>query len=386
MAMRARAAWPAWTSRVGSGGSAPAVGRGDVSPRAAALALGGLVGFAVLAYGIGSGATKDIWNVPDELVYGSLARSLAASGHFSLQGVHTLTFPAGYPILIAPAFLAHDPITQYDLAKWLNAVLMCLTAIPVYLLSLAGSLRPRFPARGRAHAPHPLDGLCPRPHGRERLLPTLHAHALLLVVRTLERPTVVRQVLALAVVVPLTAVRSEGLLLVPVIVCGIALVSLTSATRSRGAYLKDALGELWRFRFTLLILPLGLAALLLAEEGNRQVAESGARPLRRHVKGLPVRPDAALEPLPACRPRDLPRGDSARPGATRRRRAARALRGTAPRARTCRRRGSRGDPLHSRGRCHLAGRAGGVGVPHTTTSRCRRTCTTVTASTSLRCS
>ncbi len=99
-----------------------------------------------------------------------------------------------------------------------------------------------------------------------------------------------RQVLALAVVVPLTAVRSEGLLLVPVIVFGIVLVSLTSATRSRGAYLKDALGELWRFRFTLLILPLGLAALLLAEEATGRSPKAALGRYADTLRGYPFGP------------------------------------------------------------------------------------------------
>src|SRR5262249_44399280 len=92
------------------------VGRpsGALGRRTAPPLLAALVVLSAVAYGLTTGSVRNIWILPDELTYGSLARSLAATGHFAIRGVDTLAYPIGYPLLISPAFRAHDPVTQYD--------------------------------------------------------------------------------------------------------------------------------------------------------------------------------------------------------------------------------------------------------------------------------
>jgi hypothetical protein len=69
----------------------------------------------------------------DEYIYAGIARNFATTGH-----LHYEEGPAGggallYPILIAPAWLAHTMATVVGLVKLINATLISLTAVPVYL-------------------------------------------------------------------------------------------------------------------------------------------------------------------------------------------------------------------------------------------------------------
>jgi len=72
---------------------------------------------------------------PDEYIYGTLARSVAASGRLEIRGTPA-HFPALLePILAAPFWLFGDPVVAYRLTQGLNALAMSLAAIPVYLLA-----------------------------------------------------------------------------------------------------------------------------------------------------------------------------------------------------------------------------------------------------------
>ena len=69
----------------------------------------------------------------DEYIYAGIARRFATTGHLDLGGGPSAGGSLLYPALIAPAWLAHKMSTVYELAKTINAVLVSLTAIPVYL-------------------------------------------------------------------------------------------------------------------------------------------------------------------------------------------------------------------------------------------------------------
>jgi hypothetical protein len=236
---------------------------GDLSSAGAGWLLVALVALATLAYGLTTGAVKNIWILPDELTYGLLARSFAATGHFAIRGVDTLAYPVGYPALLAPAFLDRAPVAAYDAAKWINSLVMSLSAVPVYLiarrllsrwLAVLGAaltlLIPSFAYTGVLMA-------------ENAFLPAVLL-CLLLFVRALETPSSGRQLLALISIGPAVAVRSEGLVLVPVLLGSILLVAATSAARGTG-YARRATSELWRFRLTFLVLPLAVAALFAGE-------------------------------------------------------------------------------------------------------------------------
>ncbi len=69
----------------------------------------------------------------DEYIYAGIARRFATTGHLDLGGGPSAGGSLLYPALIAPAWLAHKMSTVYELAKAINATLVSLTAVPVYL-------------------------------------------------------------------------------------------------------------------------------------------------------------------------------------------------------------------------------------------------------------
>jgi hypothetical protein len=76
------------------------------------------------------------WIMIDEIVYSELAKSFAATGHFAVREAPTSGYGDVYPILISPAYaLFHSIPTVYTGIKVINALLMSLTAVPVYLLA-----------------------------------------------------------------------------------------------------------------------------------------------------------------------------------------------------------------------------------------------------------
>jgi hypothetical protein len=68
----------------------------------------------------------------DELIYSELAKGVADDGRLLLRGEPSSYFSFLYPVLIAPAWLASSMETTYAAAKTINAVLMALTAVPVF--------------------------------------------------------------------------------------------------------------------------------------------------------------------------------------------------------------------------------------------------------------
>ena len=229
------------------------------------LAVALLIAVSTLFYGSLSGGTKNIWILPDELTYGLLARSFAATGHFAIRGVSTLAFPIGYPALIWPAFAGRGPVAAYEAAKWLNALLMSLAAVPTLLIArrlvsaplavLAAALTLLIPSMAYTGVLMSENGFFP-----------VFMLVMLAFVRALERPTAGRQLVALVAIVPAVAVRSEGLVLFPALLAAIVLVALGEARgRDAGGYCRAVLRELDRFRATWIALPAGLAAIIAGE-------------------------------------------------------------------------------------------------------------------------
>src|SRR5207248_529948 len=72
---------------------------------------------------------------PDEYLYSELSRSIASTGHPLVRGAAS-HFPALLqPLLTAPAWFADDVATAYRLAQAIDATVMALAAIPVYVLA-----------------------------------------------------------------------------------------------------------------------------------------------------------------------------------------------------------------------------------------------------------
>jgi len=160
-----------------------------------------------------AGRTVSPWIMVDELIYSELGKSLAASGQFLVRGVPSTGYGFVYPVLLAPAFGLFDSVpTAYHAAKLINAVVMSLTAVPVYFLAR------RLLTPGLSLGAAALAVLLPSMLYTETLMTEnafypLFALASLMLVLTLERPTALRQLLLLATCALCFATRAQAIAL-----------------------------------------------------------------------------------------------------------------------------------------------------------------------------
>lgn len=196
-------------------------------PHAVTAAFVVMLGIALLVRMLLTRSIPAPWIMGDELDYSELARSFAADGVMRLREqpatVHTL-----YPVLVSPAWLASSIGTAYGLAKLLNVLLMTLAAIPFFLLArrlvrpvlalVATLLVLLLPAVLYANMIMTESAFLPA-----FLLWTL------LVARALERPTPLRQALAVVSIGLPVAIRAQGVFLVPILVTAVLLKALVDA-------------------------------------------------------------------------------------------------------------------------------------------------------------
>jgi hypothetical protein len=160
-----------------------------------------------------AGRTTSPWIMVDELIYSELGKSLAENGQFLVRGVPSTGYGFVYPVLIAPAFgLFHSVPSAYHAAKLIDAVVMSLTAVPVYFLAR------RLLAPGLALGAAALSVLLPSMLYTETLMTEnafypLFALASLVLVLMLERPTALRQLLVLATSAVCFATRAQAIAL-----------------------------------------------------------------------------------------------------------------------------------------------------------------------------
>ena len=162
------------------------------------------------------------WIMVDELIYAELAKNLADHSEFLLRDAASPIYNVAYPALIAPAWLADSVDAAYGFAKAINVVLMVFAAVPVYFWGK------RLMSPGYALLPAVLVVLMPSLTYTGMLM-TENAFfpafvlACFAIAVTLERPTVLRQALALAAIGLACAVRAQGLVLLPIYVAALAL-------------------------------------------------------------------------------------------------------------------------------------------------------------------
>jgi hypothetical protein len=160
------------------------------------------------------------WIMVDELVYSDLARSVADGGGLAIRGEHTWVYGLLYPVLIAPAWLADSMARAYELARVINALLVTLAGVPLYLWAR------RFVSPGYALLALGLFLLLPAQlyagtlMTENAFLPAFLLAALAFAL-ALERPTWGRQALALAAIVLASAIRIQGLVLVPILLTAV---------------------------------------------------------------------------------------------------------------------------------------------------------------------
>jgi Dolichyl-phosphate-mannose-protein mannosyltransferase len=232
----------------GQGGSrasvaAPVPGRPDLwidraAERAAAiptwLVLGGVVAVSAVVRFVLSLSYPSPWTWTDELLYGELAKSFAATGHFAIRDVPGHAgFGVVYPILISPAYALFTSIpAAYTFIKAINAVVMSLAAVPTYLL--ARRLVGRWFALTAALLVLALPGLAFTAQVMtENAFFTVFVFWCWTLVRALERPSLGRQVAAIALLVVLYLTRPQGILLVPALLTAVVLVTVLDALAAR---------------------------------------------------------------------------------------------------------------------------------------------------------
>ena len=94
---------------------------------ALALAYAG----AAALYGWQAWSQGTPWIFPDETLHARAAQSIAGAGSASLGPVSGVLYSA----VISPAWLFHDPVTSYNVAKLIGALVMPLAIVPAYLLA-----------------------------------------------------------------------------------------------------------------------------------------------------------------------------------------------------------------------------------------------------------
>jgi hypothetical protein len=249
-----------------------------ISTRQAAVVLVAVVGGSTLWRGLAARGVKSPWIMPDELIYSSLARSLATGGWFAIRGVRTTAYSIVYPLILAGPFGRSDPSAAYAAAKWENALVMSLAAVPTFLLArrllpnvfalLAAGLAVLIPSLAYTGVLMTENAFYP-----------LFLLALLAIVRALERPTTARQLVALAAVVPTYLTRAEGIVLVPIFLLAIVLLALGAPDRR---------GELRRYLPVGLAVATAIAAVVLAEVARGSSPAAFLGTYSSTVRGYPL--------------------------------------------------------------------------------------------------
>jgi hypothetical protein len=236
------------------------------------LALGAMMVCSVGVRVLLARSVKTPWILSDEFIYSELAKSIAANGHFMIRDAPAGVYSYLYPVLIAPAWLAGSMHTTYLLAKAINAVLMTLVAVPVYLWTARLAPRPYALAAAGLSLLLPSFFYTGELMTENAFLPAfvLAAFALALV---LERPSLWRQGLLVLSLFLTIAVRFQGLVLFAV---------LPTAVLLKLAFdLLAADGPRWRIVRRNLV-PLWPTAAVLVVAG-------GAYAAYKHAQGLPLK-------------------------------------------------------------------------------------------------
>lgn len=209
------------------------------------------------------------WIFADELIYSELAKSLAATGTFSVRDVPGLGYGPLYPILISPAYALFDSVPHAYLAiKAINSLVMSCAAVPVYFLAR------RLLSRGWAIAVASLSVAIPSlvytgMVMTESLYYPVFLATVLAIVRMAERPTAYRQLLVVALVALGPLIRFQAVLLVPALLTAVALVSVGDVVAEEaGAWPSELRKRLWVYRPTFISLAGCLAALAAWEWGR----------------------------------------------------------------------------------------------------------------------
>jgi Dolichyl-phosphate-mannose-protein mannosyltransferase len=170
------------------------------------------------------------WIFHDEVAYSDLGRSLGRTGSLAIRDVPGANgFGVVYPVLIAPAYALFGHVPRaYEAARAINALVMSLAAVPVYLLArrlvrpplalLAAVLALALPAMAYTTAMMTENAFYPAF--------TLVVLAMYL---ALERPTILRQLLVFPAILIAFYTRTQGIVFLPALVTGVVILCVLDA-------------------------------------------------------------------------------------------------------------------------------------------------------------
>ena len=197
------------------------------------------------------------WIFQDEIAYSEFAKSLAFTGGPGLRGVAgTAGFGIVYPLLIAPAYLLFDAVPDaYTALRFVNSLLMSLTAVPVYLLARRVSCRGFSLAAATLAVAIPSLGYTGTVMTENAFYP-ICAVWLLLLVLALERPTILRQFAVLAVLAVAFFTRAQAVTFVGILGLAILLSVIVEGRAAPAPFVRAA----WRRIVAFWPTALGVAA------------------------------------------------------------------------------------------------------------------------------
>ena len=158
----------------------------------------------------------------DELIYMDAASSIA-HGHGLQVREEPYVFAVLYPILLAPLLAIFDRDVAYEAAKVMNALAFALAAVPIYLL--ARRLLSPWPSVGVAALSIAIpSAMYTSVLMTESVAYLISCSALLAIALALEKPTVTRQVAALALIGAATLTRPQFVVLYPAFIVSLVAV------------------------------------------------------------------------------------------------------------------------------------------------------------------
>jgi hypothetical protein len=187
--------------------------------------LGLLVGVSTLLRFWAATRIPTPWIAPDELIYAELSRSLWEHGTLHLLGRPTSFFSFVYPALAGGPLSLPNVHAGYTLLKALQALLVSLTAVPVYLWGRS------FVSTRWALAAAALALAIPDLAYSGLILTDVALYPVLVLAAwamaaTLVRPTLARQGLLLAAIVFASATRLQAVVLAPAFVTAVGVKAL----------------------------------------------------------------------------------------------------------------------------------------------------------------
>jgi dolichyl-phosphate-mannose-protein mannosyltransferase len=186
------------------------------------LILLGLVALSTLVRLWAARSVPAPWITPDEQTYALIGRSLYETGRFEVLGRDAGLLSVVYPALIGLPFRLFEPHTAYVVVKVFQALLMSLTAVPVYLWGR--SLMSRGSALSAAALTLAVPGLAYSGFLMTEVAfyPVLCLSAWAMA-HALAQPTLSNQLLLLATMLLAVATRLQAVALVPVLVVALLL-------------------------------------------------------------------------------------------------------------------------------------------------------------------